>query len=429
MKWRLSRIFEALRAGGQQSESIRRGPSPLQAVAGRRELHWWLIGSETAAEGFAPYLSADRPEVRVIQTDGAEMEELAGRERLGQLRQEIASDGSSLRLVVDRPSSAAVALATHAHARGAQIVYRKTEAWETRGSVRLDLEEDSLVHLADHLLADTAALGRLLRARVTGSGIVHLAENSEQRGELLRALCERPSVTVLIAAPELGTILDTTLAALLEQRGGLAYRIAVAVSGQVTEEDEQRFEGWAGPALRLLRCGSPARGAALALAQRATGGEFIVVLSPGQEPLSEDWIGSALEVLSARGEVGAVALLAGPAEAGKAGREQDQALLPGEIERSEASLTPLSLLPEAGFVIRRDVLMAAGGFVEDLPPELADTALSLRIRRCGFSLVGLAGAGRLAGALRAPVLTAAALRQVAHQAQINLDELPRVGES
>ncbi len=377
----------------------------LQPTAGPRPIGWWFVGSTMGIAPLRAALEGPGAAARVIAIDGADPEPPTPPADLRRLKREIEGFSGRVVLVANRPASLAVALATHARARGARLVYQKTEAWETRGSARLELEEDTLAGLADHLIADDVALGRLLRSRARGTGLVHVATADAERATLLASLAARPSLTLLLAPVEPGAQLDAAIAALLKHRGELAYGLAIVLPGAAGEDVEQHLEEQGGAALRVLRSGATSRAAAQALAQRATGGEIVGVLSPEQRPCRDDWCAAAVALLLERGEVGAVALI---------------------DESPNATECDLEVLPASGFLVRRDVLAAAQGFAEDLP-EHAEVALSLRIRQLGVGVIGLPARGLLDGALGKPVCAPALLQRIARRAGVALGQRPATG--
>ena len=401
----LGRAIALLRRPRGIAAAPKLASSDLRPTAGLRPIGWWLVGSTAGLAPLRAALAGPAAVARVIAIDGTAPEPPTPPAELRRLKREIEGFSGRIVLVANRPASLAVALATYARARGARVVYQKTEAWETRGSARLELEEDTLVGLADHLIADDVALGRLLRSRERGTGLVHVAATPAERVTLLASLAARPSLTLLIAPAEPGEQLDAALAALLRHRAELAYGLAIVLLGAAGEDVEEHLAEQGGAARRVLRRGATSRAAAQALAQRATGGEIVGVLSPEQRPCRDDWCTAAVALLLERGEVGAVALL-------------DHA--------SDQPTCDLEVLPASGFFVRRDVLAAAQGFAEDLP-EHAEVALSLRIRQLGFALIGVPARGLLDGALARPACGPALLRRIARRAGVALGEPPAPG--
>ncbi len=185
----------------------------------------------------------------------------------------------------------------------------------------------------------------------------------QARAESLAAITADPSVEAVVLAR--GGSAGACARALLDARGTGRLRLTVVAPAgspglEPLEEMDERGE------IRLLRCARPGAAAAWSLGVEATCSEIVALLDEDQRPGGAGWLAPALDLLSARRELGAV----GTAPLG--------APLPGR---------GVAALELAGAVLPRAVLARVGGIDEEYRSAAAAAAdLGLRIRSAGWAL-------------------------------------------
>jgi len=284
-------------------------PPAAPITRGPRVEHWLVLAPGAAASdprsaAIAAALARDGATVTLAASSSAADVPPAVRHvpaDLAALRALLRDRDERIRVLVQQPDAAAIALVREVRLRGVRVLYDKWEGATAISRAAIDSER-ALIDAADDLVGGARTTVKQL---AIAKRLVHLLPDAsddagwDERARALRGIAARPTVAVVVAC--LPWHDAATIAACLDRleavRGDVAYRIVAVDDGApaaAVEELERREEGGR---LVLLRNALRGRGSGFNLALRAIAAEVVVLLDATRRPTVAGWLDAPLRAL------------------------------------------------------------------------------------------------------------------------------------